>query len=342
MVMRRRLTGKQRGTPILVAMAVRRRILGKQRMPDDPVASRAIADEAWSELTALSGDARRKHVHWTHVRTDDPALRQPSSMTRKEFWQHLERVYKEVYPEPANKTGSILLFGAVSKEHHAESVHSELRDEHHHTPTYTSKQHYWNLIAKRSLEVYKIKLHAACHDCYSTMYSYIKQSSSKKPLSELDPEVYLSPDHPRGDVLRRLLEAGDRSNKALQSRRKRVGSTNASAGDDKGQAAKRVRGSDVYQIVKSTGIRHALALQAHAEKLSLDGDPVLAEFCTSYGTVKLQDHLDAAWAVLGAPRRLEAPASRIGKLKDCATNRGCTCGGIWKQGAALVLANNGE
>ena len=29
----------------------------------------ALADEAWSEMTSLSDDARRKHVPWVHVRT---------------------------------------------------------------------------------------------------------------------------------------------------------------------------------------------------------------------------------------------------------------------------------
>ena len=78
----------------------------------------ALADEAWSELTALSDDARRKHVHWVHVRTHDASHRQPESFTRERFWRHLERVYRDVYPSAANKTGSILMFGAVAKERH--------------------------------------------------------------------------------------------------------------------------------------------------------------------------------------------------------------------------------
>lgn len=64
----------------------------------------AIAEEGWSELTALSVDSRRRHVHWTHVRTEDPSLVQPSALTREDFYLHLVRVYKEAYPEPANKT----------------------------------------------------------------------------------------------------------------------------------------------------------------------------------------------------------------------------------------------
>ena len=33
-------------------------------------------DESWSELVALGDDARRKHVHWVHIRTNDPQHRQ--------------------------------------------------------------------------------------------------------------------------------------------------------------------------------------------------------------------------------------------------------------------------
>ena len=91
-----------------------------------PVSDLAILDEGWSELVALSGDAKRKHIHWTHVRTHDPDHTEPSEMTRGQFWAHLQRVRKEVYPKPANKTGSILLFGGVAKEFHGLSAHGEL------------------------------------------------------------------------------------------------------------------------------------------------------------------------------------------------------------------------
>ena len=124
-----------------MALVVLRRLRGKQTVPaaclplPQSVEDMAIGDEAWSELVALSPDSRRKHVHWTHVRTHDPLHIQPQDMSRKDFWAHLERVYKDVYPEPANKTGSILLFGGVAKELHAESPHAQLREEHHHAPT---------------------------------------------------------------------------------------------------------------------------------------------------------------------------------------------------------------
>mgnify|MGYP006144289855 CR=1 FL=1 len=49
----------------------------------------AIADEGWSELRALQTSARRKHIHWTHVRTHDAAHRQPDIFTKQAFWGHL-------------------------------------------------------------------------------------------------------------------------------------------------------------------------------------------------------------------------------------------------------------
>ena len=73
----------------MAALSVPRRLRSKQRAPAcyllPPAALRALADEAWSEVTALAEDARRKHVHWTHIRTTDPTHRQPESFTREEF-----------------------------------------------------------------------------------------------------------------------------------------------------------------------------------------------------------------------------------------------------------------
>ena len=64
----RRLTGKQPALSASVVMALR-----------------AIGEEAWSELSALGAGARRRHIHWTHVRTHDVTHRQPGSFTREEF-----------------------------------------------------------------------------------------------------------------------------------------------------------------------------------------------------------------------------------------------------------------
>ena len=72
----------------------KRRLSGKQAAPIHfvlpPAAVRAMADEAWSEMTALSEDKRRRHIHWVHVRTHQPHHRQPATFTRAGLWQHLD------------------------------------------------------------------------------------------------------------------------------------------------------------------------------------------------------------------------------------------------------------
>ena len=89
---------------------IKRRITGKQPPHASSVLSApalaALEDEAWTELTALSADARRKHIHWVHVRTHEASHKQPASFTREEFWRHLERVYRDVYPNAGNKSGT--------------------------------------------------------------------------------------------------------------------------------------------------------------------------------------------------------------------------------------------
>ena len=197
---------------------VRRRLVGKQPPPAvhhaaQPCAfsagEEAVAAEAWQEMVQLEKNARRQHIHWVHARTEQLGDVQPEEFTRAGFFEHLCKCYKEVYPEPANRHGSILMFGSVAKEAHSAASEDGMRFQHHHAPVYCSKRHMWKPVADLSYSKYRVKVHAACHAGYATMFSYIKTPSAKKPLSELDPEVWLSVDHPRGDVLRRLLEAGE-------------------------------------------------------------------------------------------------------------------------------------
>ena len=70
-------------------MVIRRRISGKQRVFARHIALSvamapaevAVRDEAWCELIALQRDAKRKHIHWTQVRTHNAAHKQPSQFT---------------------------------------------------------------------------------------------------------------------------------------------------------------------------------------------------------------------------------------------------------------------
>ena len=314
----------------------RRRMVGKQPPPAHavlpPAAFAALADEAWSEVTALSEDSRRKHVHWVHVRTQNPEHQQPDSFTREGFWQHLCRVYKDTYPRPENPSGSILLFGVVAKERHAGSMHAAERAEHHHAPCYCSAQHYWKPVAQRSLTL-GVKLHAACHDGYSIMYTYVRCPSPRKPLPELDPDLWYSDAHPRGRLLQDLLDVGLQAVRRFHSR----GSSSRP-----GQDSPRFRATDVFAFVRETGIRslHEFRLRAHA--LAAVGDARVAEFCTVHTDEELQRYLDGAWAVHDAPQHgLPTSADRVGKL-HAAGAWPCTCGGIWVPGITFVLQNNAE
>ena len=317
--------------------AKRRRLVGKQRAPAQwvlpPGALAALADEAWSEVTAAAEDPRRKHAHWVHVRTNDPAHKQPDTFTRQEFWDHLCRVYKDVYPKPEQPTGSILLFGCVAKERHAQSSHKAERAEHHHAPCYTSEQHYWAPVARRSLEL-GVKLHAACHSGYTMMYVYVRCPSPKKPVSELDADLWYSPNHPRGKVLSDLLDTGIKATHRFHAARK--------GAKVEGEGA-RFRPSDIFHFVQETGVRTVDELRDRAHVQAQEGDKRLAEFCTVHKEDDLVNYLAGAWAVHDAPQRAQAaqPVDRITKLRNAAGWQ-CTCGGRWTELITFVLQNNGE
>ena len=357
--MRRKLVGKQPPPaahgPIAAARAVvPRKLVGKQPppapyagrgggLPDDAaraIAMQAIGVEAWAEVEALGHDKQRVHVHYTHARTFSATDRQPSDFaTRAEFWSHMELVYKEAYPDETSKTGSCLLFGAVAKERHA-AAEDEMRDEHHHVACYCSQRHYWNKVAKISHEKYGVKLNAKAHDGYYSMYSYLSRPTVKKPLSELDAELWLSPLHPRGEMLAKLLKQGEVYVKA-NGRKRSAGATEAIGGVEPEQ--KKVRAGDIIHIARASGVKTTLELQSLANTCLSRGDPRLAEFCTAVGEDKLGQILRAATAVMNAPRALARhTASRMDLLRHASTELPCTCRGVWINGAKLVLENNAE
>ena len=66
-----------------------------------PAVYAALRAERFTEagLAKLGLDARRFHVHYTHVRTNNPNDVQPHQMTNEQFWDHLVKVYREAYPD---------------------------------------------------------------------------------------------------------------------------------------------------------------------------------------------------------------------------------------------------
>ena len=93
-------------------------------------------------LLPLPLDTRRRHIHYTHVRTHNPNDVQPEQMTRNAFWLHLVKCYKEAYPQADSETGSILQFGMVCKEMHKDALRDVDRSPHHHAAVYCSSMHY--------------------------------------------------------------------------------------------------------------------------------------------------------------------------------------------------------
>jgi hypothetical protein len=93
---------------VLPLAELRFRLTSKQPDPHRvlSVAEHALAAEDMRDLTLLSDDARRQHVHWVHTRTNNPQDRQPESFSRRGFFQFMVGLYFEVYPERANRQPS--------------------------------------------------------------------------------------------------------------------------------------------------------------------------------------------------------------------------------------------
>ena len=283
------------------------------------------------DLAALATTVRRKHIHYTHVRTENAAHVQPEQMTKQQFWEHLAKCYKDVYPDPGSGTGSILLFGMVCTERHRQSEKREHREQHKHAPTFSAKQHYWNRVAKVSLEKYNVPLNAASHNSYHTMYEYLRKPTAKKPLSELDPEPYFSRLHPRGEQLQQFLETCRQSHAMLQNRW---------TGDAE-HPAKKQRVENVFEVIRAQSITSVPALMQHALAEASNGNPALADFCTRFSQ-RLPHMVSAANEIVDSQSRAAAAElSLLDKLRAAATEAACVCGGRWQGSAEEILRRNG-
>ena len=106
-----------------------------------------------------------------------------------------------------------LLYGCVVQELHKQASDESLRSPHYHIATVSSKKHMWLPIVKHSRDEYGVNLNVSkkLSRAYSEQFAYIREASTKKPLSELDPTPYFSPTHPRGNDLREILERYSRA-----------------------------------------------------------------------------------------------------------------------------------
>jgi hypothetical protein len=306
----------------------------RARKFQEAVLAKAHATECADEgLQSLGAAVQRYHVHWTHVRTKCATHRQPNSFTREQFWQHLETCYRMAYPLEDSLTGSILMFGCVAKERHSHAWGSDLRDEHHHCATYCSAQHYWSKVAKISRETFSVFLNAVTHTGYTEMWKYLREPSAKKPLAELDAEIFLSPFHPRGEDLTKLLEQGARSVAC-----RRGSSTTLSLGN---RGPKRARVESVFELVKAQNVQSVADLEVFAHREAVEGRTAVAEFCTRHGH-KLQQMIASARRVMDAPALAnERNKTLLDKLREAAEHLACVCGDVWIHGACQVLQRNG-
>ena len=222
------------------------------------------------------------------------------------------------------------MFGLVANEAHKQSAVEEERAGHKHAATASAVPHFWNKVAKLSLQKYRVPLNAVAHDTYLTMYAYLRNPSKKKPLQELDEEPYLSTFHPRGQELVELLEANQKSKMLLAAR-----------GDTQKAGEKRKR-DNFYKIIVENQLRTTSAFRTFANKEAAAGRGEMAEFYTRCGH-KLEDMLDNAWAIVEAPKEeisLQGCGSLLEKLEKAAVALPCLCGGAWPRGAAHILSRN--
>lgn len=222
----------------LLAFKPSKRLTGKTNVEQERAALAALAAEM---IPSMPSTVKRKHVHYTHIKTNDPTHVQPSAFSREGFYLYLQKLYEETYPTQ-DQQKSILCFGMVAREMCKASQIDGLRHPHHHGPVFCTSQHYWNKISKLSLDKYKVPLNCVCHDTYSQMYSYLRVPTPKKPLHELDNQIYYSPLHPQGEALQKLLKTGGTAAAAIQAKR------TSSGGEPKN---KRERLPSLFSLVKA-------------------------------------------------------------------------------------------
>jgi hypothetical protein len=291
----------------------------------------AIAAET-DDVADLRKGIKRQCIHWTHVRTFNPAWVQPEQVSKKDFWLHLVKIYKEAYPVEKSPTGSVLAFGLICEERHAASLDVAQREVHRHAPTNATEQVYWNKMAKLSLDKYKWPLNAKAHEGYHSMFAYVRDATVKKPLHELDQDPYWSPLHPKG---RKLADYLEESAKLIHSRRGKTKAKDEQASTKQ----KRERVPSLYETIRDHSLRSVRQLQAHAFAEALDGRVALAEYCTKNGG-KLEEIIAHAWGVQEAQQKLAASAQTLPQKLEAATHTECTCADCWASGAHATLERN--
>ena len=318
---------------MLMEGAARRRIRGKQAPSAEPADYALAAElEAADGLPALHTDARRQHVHWTMVATHSDQDVQPQALTRQGFWRHLLWCYQAAYPAADAPTGCILQFALVASEKHQNAAKWEDRCNHFHAACFTTEKHYWRKVRRISAERFHIQLNVVAHDCYSTMYNYLRRPTKRKPLYELDAQAWHSPMHPLGDALKALLAAGETYQEVRSKKRRTI------VDECPTQPHIRSHFGIFFQWVIAHGCRGtkgAVRLERDAVKELGSGRPQLLDFLRKNAHC-LEDIMDYCWRLHSADARLDRmELSRLDIILQATTEPGAECANMVYQCARV-------
>ena len=205
----------------------------------------------------------------------------------------MAQAYKDASPE-----GAEVLYGLVAEETHRNGR------PHYHMPLMASKRHKWLPIAHHLRVKCGINVDVSVwHPSYISQYTYVRRPTSKKPMSHIDPNPYVSPMHPQGETLTKMLRKAEQTANACLARTKRP--LIAAAEGDVGAPKKRPRAlqfCEVAQVVKRYGVR----TEAHMWELArtwseTQRDDRLADWANRQRSIlvslrKIQDFLTAKGA----------------------------------------------
>ena len=205
----------------------------------------------------------------------------------------------------------------VFRERHENSQSSLEREWHFHVVVQTTVACSWRQIARHLHQQEHASMHAATgpqgRGTYWSAFAYCYVPSAKMPLTDLDSEYWISPGRP--DILDRLTKARKPNN--------------------------RIPPLVFGAIIQAQSIHSVDALYAYAQQQQHPGDSRWVTLCCQCPRKKLQDNINAIWAVASAPQRIrESQATHMGFLRK-ATELVCICDSRAAPGWEFILRLNG-
>ena len=206
---------------------------------------------------------------------------------------------------------------AVFRERHENSQSPLERQWHFHVVVQTTAACRWRQIARHLRQQEHATMHAATgpqgRGTYWSAFAYCYVPSAKKPVTDLDSEYWLSPGHP--DILDRLTKARKPNN--------------------------RIPPLVFGAVIQAQSIHSVDALCAYAQQQQHAGDSRWVTLCYQCPHKKLQDKINAVWAVASAPQRIrESQATHMDFLRKAAEHV-CICDGRSVPGWEFIRRLNG-